>query len=312
MILRHYVSYIGLKDSLLFSLTDILFFYMPWFFFKAGMFFSPVEHNQRLSVIKKDVNRLIIPYIFFSFVGIIVNIIFATYTNEMTPLQVCINGGGGFLQSGYLDWSSHLWFLLSLFFVRLVYRKIYNVNWVLIIGVALGIAVIHNVYIAPYGIVWIGNFCSGLVFYVLGSKLKMIQYNKSVFVLSVIVLILMAHICPTIVSMMKNEVINRGIYIFWFPFCLSGIIVFNNIFKYSLRFFDSTFLISIGKDSMSYYLLHFTIPILFCRLYRYNNPEGNKWEFLCYMLISVSILLPILCKVFKNKYLSWIVGVNKK
>ena len=40
MILGHYISYAGLKTSPMFSALDLLFFYMPWFFYKSGMFYK--------------------------------------------------------------------------------------------------------------------------------------------------------------------------------------------------------------------------------------------------------------------------------
>lgn len=120
MILGHYVSYSGLKDSFLFSSLNVLFFYMPWFFFKSGMFFRPIEKEMWVLQLRKKVKSLVIPYLIFSLFGVLVGY---TYFRVSGDANYCIELSSvisNFVGMGAFYWSSHLWFLLSLFVVLII------------------------------------------------------------------------------------------------------------------------------------------------------------------------------------------------
>lgn len=121
MILGHYVSYVGLKDSLLFHSLDTLFFYMPWFFFKSGMFyrgFKGWEHWR--TIFCKNLKALMLPYFVFSVLGILVGIIYYQVTKDGVLQPNFSSIVSNFVGMGCYYWSSHLWFLLTLFVVKII------------------------------------------------------------------------------------------------------------------------------------------------------------------------------------------------
>ena len=67
MIFGHIWSLCGMSST---EFTDaigsVLSFFMPWFFFKSGLFFRPCNFT---SLIKKDFRRLLIPFVVFSTIG---------------------------------------------------------------------------------------------------------------------------------------------------------------------------------------------------------------------------------------------------
>lgn len=78
MIFGHIWSNCEMEDTLFRNaLTSLLNCFMPWFFFKAGMFFRPMK---TLDLLKKDFRRLVIPFCVFTFVGIIVGLAFSSRT----------------------------------------------------------------------------------------------------------------------------------------------------------------------------------------------------------------------------------------
>ena len=121
MILGHYVSYVGLKDSLLFHSLDILFFYMPWFFFKSGMFYCATDGWEHWkSIFFKNFRALMIPYFRFSILGILVGIIYYQVTKDCAFQPTISSIVSNFVGMGCYYWSSHLWFLLTLFIVKII------------------------------------------------------------------------------------------------------------------------------------------------------------------------------------------------
>lgn len=100
--------------------TFWLEFFMPWFFFKAGMFYKQRPIREEFH---KSFKRLIIPYIYFSIIGTILlwgKLIVCnefSYKSILTPIK-------SVLLAGAVPGNLALWFLLSLFIVRLLFTII--------------------------------------------------------------------------------------------------------------------------------------------------------------------------------------------
>lgn len=62
----HALQYAGYGHDKSMTLTGALYFSMPWFFFKAGMFY---RHKDNMDVIKKGFKGLIVPLLIFSAIG---------------------------------------------------------------------------------------------------------------------------------------------------------------------------------------------------------------------------------------------------
>lgn len=89
MIFGHIWTKCGMNDNhFRTALALFLNCFMPWFFFKAGMFFRPMK---TLDLLKKDFRRLVIPFCVFTFVGIIVGLAFSSRT-VWGGVLLCING----------------------------------------------------------------------------------------------------------------------------------------------------------------------------------------------------------------------------
>ena len=64
MIYGHICAWSGVQQIELFP--RLLFFFMPWFFFKSGMFFREKPFKKEFV---NGVKKLIVPYIVFSIIG---------------------------------------------------------------------------------------------------------------------------------------------------------------------------------------------------------------------------------------------------
>lgn len=96
-----------------------LYFFMPWFFFKGGMYF---KHKDNKTALMSSYKRLIIPFIVYSVVGCVIYNGIAFFCD--TPLYSVKSWAIGLLVQGSIDENKPLWFLLSLFFVKLIANKI--------------------------------------------------------------------------------------------------------------------------------------------------------------------------------------------
>lgn len=99
------------------SWTYWLNFFMPWFFFKAGMFF---KRRPLAEEFHKSFNRLLIPYIYFTILGTFILWIKLIANHELTFRSI-LSPAASILKSGSAPGNLALWFLLSLFCVRIIF-----------------------------------------------------------------------------------------------------------------------------------------------------------------------------------------------
>ena len=186
MILGHYMSMCELKNTILFESTNILFFYMPWFFYKSGMFCSK-ERKESKAFLKNNTRKFITPFFCFSVFGTVMAILSAIITDS-SIVSAILSDCKAFVFHGSTKWSAPLWFLITLFLVRVLFNYVRDfVNHYFLIAVLLIIAYTHYLFLANHGVYWIGNLCSGLLFYILGMKMKEIQYRKYALLISIVV-----------------------------------------------------------------------------------------------------------------------------
>lgn len=98
-------------------------FFMPWFFFKGGMFYKPKSFHEE---IKSGYKRLIVPFIWFSIIGTIILWIKLLILNGSLTLKEMFYPIKVLLIQGSVPGNLALWFLPSLFVVRLISNYYYK------------------------------------------------------------------------------------------------------------------------------------------------------------------------------------------
>lgn len=168
-------------------------FHMPLFFILAGYFFSPREGVKEGLV--KDVRRLLIPY----FSVILLLLIYSIFTHgiqhnfsqllQSSILLMWIFPDGLFLQESYQVPVIPVWFLLSLFWCkslfRIIYKYIKEPYLFIVILIISSIGVFVNIKL-PFAFMQgvIASFFYGVGFLMKGKR---IEENKVV-ILSVIII----------------------------------------------------------------------------------------------------------------------------
>lgn len=152
---------------------------------------------------------------------------------------------------------------------------------------------------------YIGNVFHGLFFYAIGFYLKSRQFNTTIFLLSIIGVVLNV-VYPSKIDFRANDLCS-GHYLVAIVYELSGCIFINNVFH---RFLDRKIplLTHIGCMSMIYYLVHYPtmeivsmfLPILF-------KIEDGTIKFISYSLLLI-VALYMFEKLFQRKSWRFIVG----
>ena len=134
------ISWCSLNDSLLYIWLDrFLFYFMPWFFFKSGMFY---KKRQIKEVVNRN-SRLLKCFVTFGLIGL-----FTYYGRNYDNLSVNTiikQPMATLLLSGTFCGNTALWFLLTLFLVKCLYSLLdlkLNHRAVLLIALILTIGIL--------------------------------------------------------------------------------------------------------------------------------------------------------------------------
>ncbi|MDR5580342.1 hypothetical protein BJP75_00015430 [Bacteroides thetaiotaomicron] len=243
---------------------SFLAFYMPWFFYKGGMFFKTLESKQMLMGGK----RLLLPFMKYSIIGLSIDFILSQL-KDVSVLDFSLRQVKYILLQGSFFGNLPLWFLPALFGARLLSNYFVNHKWNMILSVTLlyTVSILLNyiqVNVTSYIPYMVCTICTGTMFFLLGALLKDIQYDKHIFLISGFVYITFLYFGIPIIDMRTNLTVH-GFYCLWLPFSVSGCLFFNNIVHHiSVRFIESEYNLftCVGTNSMTYYVWHwiFLLP----------------------------------------------------
>lgn len=183
MIFGHIMRFAHCIDTDLYHYTSILLsFFMPWFFFKSGMFL----HSDCLKTIESSLKSLILPLIKFSFLGLCVDICIKLFDKQDFNLgQYLIDNVRFLFWNGSFSSNQPLWFLLTLGVVRIlgsytlkISRKIGSIEQKVIFSLALFSLMIAYFLKGKIVPLTIQNSASGYFFFLMGYLLRDIQFKS--------------------------------------------------------------------------------------------------------------------------------------
>ena len=202
-----------------------------------------------------------------------------------------------------------LWFCLSLSLVRILYQLFKNDRIrPIVVLIFFIIAVFLNYY--SYGLddkriisipPWIGNIFLGFFFYGLGDYMKEIQFKRKPFVIAII-LFLGFQFFHVSLDFYKNA--SENSYLLAVLYDLSGIIVFNNLFKLCLNV-KIPLLTHIGANSMVYYISHYTFFYLLLINHAYEAPD---WLVFAVAVTLTIVFLLLMDWLLTKTPMKWLIG----
>ena len=280
----------------------LLYFFMPWFFFKSGLFFKPRSLSEELV---GGARRLLLPYVAFSILGQLVFYVKWLCDGNMPWQNYILSPLRTLLHEGAVLGNSPLWFLLTLFLVRVIFdacflkgRECAGVLSIVAIIVAYIFRLMdfHTFFYLP-------NVCAGVFFYGCGYFLREKVNRGYVIAIATLLYVLYAVWFPSYYDFRSN-----GIAVEAYPFCIiasvGGIISLDWIFK-QVSILQKPF-VEIGKNSMTYYAVHWLVLGASSLLFQNILNLANYSLFAAFVMANV-VTLPYLDKQL-NRHCRWIIG----
>lgn len=295
-------------DSFLYHIQYFLVFFMPWFFYKSGMFYT---HREETRAFIKDAKKLLLPFVIYAMYAYIIQLLCIIGRHEPITVEKLLTEQINNLLSGAcIPWNQPLWFLVSFFLVRTLYNIIEPfINKYIILIVSLLVAFSCR-DINQYVDFWMGTTFQCLFFYTIGDVLRTIQFKKLMFISSLIVYVL--RYCFTWIHEWDariNHVSEIDNYFLTTGVILAGIIMFNNIFKNYLNR-RIPVLNFVGENSMLFFVTHFPcIMILHFYIMPYCGMTGSNIGFIISTFLMTSYLGAMVIAV---KYISQIKQDDKR
>lgn len=289
MVFYHAAFWFGVGDSLAYTiLYNIFFFFMPWFFFKSGMF---AKEESLKDTFVKGFKSLIVPFLFWGFLSYAI-LSFPYYTNR--PVLESVTGIGYTLfTKGVISGDNMpLWFLLTLFIVRLIFSALRKWRYVLIV-VSFICAYVMSIYChSKHFPLIVANTCTGLFFYSLGNVLRDYRPDRKSLIMMVVFFALCAIFEASHVDVFINT-LQSGSYLLWIITSLMGILCINEFFHSCL---DKQVLglSYIGHHSMIIYVTHWPLYWIFNDyILEYLCEWGGVIEYLLLFAPFVSLIMII-------------------
>lgn len=289
---------------------NFLFFFMPWFFYKSGQFFSKRGFREELN---KDWTKLIRQFLIWSAIGYVSYLISLGVFNGLTFRNIVYLPIRHFVLGGVIDLNQPLWFLFTLFWVRQIANfvlphdcdKFYWSKCTSIIIVAFSIS--FGLYLLNYRFFpeWFANGAAGMAFFTLGYCLQKFETNWWL-----LVPCLLGYIACCIwgfpaVGMRSNNCENAIIYLLNIPASFAGIVAFNLVCRYISKYLHYLSLPFeyIGKYAMIIYVSHGVIYGSMSWIIDSLNYNISYTCALWLILCSYLIFLPLFCYLSKKVHI---------
>lgn len=275
-------------------------FFMPWFFFKSGMFFREKSLKKNF---KNCFQHLVKPYIIFSLIGwIIIVLVPGLVMYHKTLGSILKDTAQHFIYDGSIRGNYALWFLLSLFFVKVLFpflRKLRIPTIIIMLG-SIVLAFSHNSIFHDLP-VYLGNIPNGLFFYSIGVLLARKQFNKKFLITSIIVFIISLPFIGYLDFRANAIMSGHNNFIATELFIIAEIIIAENIAN---KWGEQISLLSrIGSQSMVLYVTHYIILAISFNALRILFNINNPYIMFGINTIILIISLNCICYLFKLKKL---------
>ena len=278
-----------------------LHFFMPWFFYKSGQFFSQRSVTEEW---KKDWNKLMRQFFIWGLFGYILYIGFSYIESEFTFRQLVYRPLKAFFLEGNIPLNTPLWFLFTLFGVRQIANIILpkqesKFYWLQCLAVILlGYLVSYAAYRYNHRLLplWVANGSAGLAFFTMGYCLQKYE-TKWWLIIPCIIGYTACCIWGFPVVGMRSNTLDAGIYLLNMPACLCGIVLFNVLCRLISKYVP---LLSrpfeyIGMYAMIIYVSHGLLYISIGKILGDFELTTLMPYTLWIILGSYIVFLPLLC-----------------
>lgn len=296
------MAFHAMNGSKVFGATDarvalpFLTFSMPWFYYKSGLFF---KGGRGFSGVKKDYKKLIVPFIKWGAVGYAIYLVMHSISGTLTFESATWNVLHTFYIYGYIPINTPTWFIISLFFVRIIadYLLTRPVSPIVYIIGGLTIGFVFHLVACSWLPFLIANVAMGIAFFMMGYQLHKYETRKWLFTVCLIGYVCFLLFGTSIVGHHRNVLLS-GYFLLWPVFAYCGIVVFNNICRWMATLFSRfthpiTF---VGENAITLLVSHALIymPVL-------HFSTLSPWQTVGIIFAGYAAILIILFLFKRNK-----------
>lgn len=293
MIVFHCLQNAGLHDSFLYVWTRrFLYFFMAWFYFKAGMFHKIKAEKE---ILKNSVRRFIRPYVAFTLLAHLFCCLNYAAKGDFNIIHYTLSPFKQIVLFEAISWNLPLWFLISLFVVKNIFNiwsLLFNPEILLVFGIIASLTS-NNSQINP---IFIQNIALGLFFYACGYCLGKIKLNRLFYAIFYIVYV-WAILHPSYVDFRANIIDAKTSYFQWIVVTIVGILLYNWLFLTTPPILQKNIFSMIGRESMFFYCVHWIIIMIVKNCIEFSNWNFSDVQLFFFLIISEVLLLFFLFKV---------------
>ena len=268
MIYKHIVQWLCMCDDSVYVVSQqILFFFMAWFAFKAGMFFRVKDYRPMLI---DSFRRLIVPFVIYSFCGWILWSIDRLLDGDVSLRTYFRTPARELWHLGAIGGNLPLWWLSSLFLARLIFNAILRQQKVvatLLISFLVLLPLLLNFgFGRTTDHLYLANVPTLLLFLMSGYWLKQWTANRYLLILSFFVYVLSVIFIPSYVDFRTGQLVF-GSFPVWVLSSLAGILLINAAF--AAIPFRMSVLTYVGRHSIIFFAVHWLVLYackIVCRL----------------------------------------------
>ena len=303
MIFGHIISWCSLTDSTEYIWLDrLLFYFMPWFFFKSGMF----NKGQSLREVWNHRQNILKPFVVFGLLGLLTY--YGRNYDSLSVGTLVKQPLATLLLSGTFCGNYALWFLLTLFLVKCLHAglapRIGN-RAIVFATLLISISILYfKIILGLKYPEYLYNTVAGLLFYSAGIELKKRQFDSVVLFVAAIFFLAVLALIPSRVDFQHTRVVEGSAFIWPFAAC-SGIIVVNNLAKilYNEKWLIIRLLSYVGRNSITFYVTHFIVGnIAFIIMNVFGILPSNSWTLFTVYVGVMIVSLPLLDKLLRTEY----------
>lgn len=288
MIAIHAIQWSNLPGSLFQSaLENSLFALMPWFYAKSGFFHSPTRRSF-FAEIQRGTKTLLIPFAFWYIIGFLIGIFPTLSSNRPLWWKLFLTPILTVAQTGQAFGNDPVWFLLSLFLVKIFASQALRIKqwkWISASFLVIGWLFSSQQRLLPLGM---QSFFLGFFFYSLGYGLqnsRFPSFNTRWILLAFAGWIGIQIFIPSNVDFRINHPTN-GLYLVFVLASLATMLLISR----ACKLFPSRIFQWFGKKSMYFFVIHWLIFHSILRTFSFLNlPTQGFVFFLCLYGASVAI-----------------------
>lgn len=269
----------------------LLTFSMPWFYYKSGQLFKGRTIKEGL---KNDARKLVTPFLKWSLAGYALYLFYTIVIDGDISFKSCVTNPFGMLYKyGCMPMCIPAWFVMLLFFVRVISRYLLSKHVAPVIIIVAGIAIgyvlnLHDDPMIPY---FCMNVSMGLVFFMIGNKYGRFEQNRYVIAACALGYVVFLATVPSIVGHHRNVLLS-GYYLLWPVYAYCGIVVFNNVCRWiELSLSERAFgflrpLTFVGESTMILLVSH---GLIYLSIVRYSILD--PWATVGLIVVAYVLLL---------------------